>query len=93
MALFITHAAPEGQEGVGEWLEKCREAAAGTRLAGLFDCQGELAEGIAGLLLKSDDETMRSFGERRPETVGQPDESRLEKARAFAREILRAAGE
>ena len=93
VALFITHAAPEDQEGVGEWLDKCRDAASGTDLAGMFDCQGELAEGIAGLLLKSDDEMMRSFGERRPETMGQPDESRLEKARAFAQEILQTAGE
>ncbi len=92
VALFITHAAPEDQEGVGEWLDKCREAASGAALAGLFDCQGELAEGIAGLLLKSDDEMMRSFGERRPETMGQPDESRLEKARAFAREMAEKAG-
>lgn len=92
VALFITHAAPEDQEGVDVWLAKCRDAAAGADLVGMFDCQGELAQGIADALLKSDSEMMRSFGERRPETMGQPDESRLEKARAFAREMAEKAG-
>jgi flavodoxin len=88
VALFITHAAPEDQEGVGEWLDKCREAAASAELVGFFDCQGELSEAIANALLKSDDATMRSFGERRPETMGQPDETRLQRARDFARETM-----
>jgi flavodoxin len=88
VALFITHAAPEDQEGVGEWLEKCRDAAADTQLIGLFDCMGELSEQIAEYLLKSDDPMMRSFGERRGETLGQPDAARLQKARDFAKEMV-----
>ena len=88
IALFITHAAPEDQEDVAEWLDKCRGAAEGAELMGVFDCQGELSEEIAAFLLKSDDARMRSFGERRGETLGQPDESRLERARSFAREII-----
>lgn len=88
VALFVTHAAPEGQEGIGEWLERCREAAASAELVGFFDCQGELSEAIAEALMKSDDPMMRGFGERRPETIGQPDEARLRRARDFAREVI-----
>jgi flavodoxin len=88
IALFITHAAPEDQEGVDAWLDKCREAAASADLVGFFDCQGELAEAIANVLLKSDDPMMRSFGERRPETLGQPDAACLQRAGEFARETM-----
>ncbi|MDI6831662.1 MAG: flavodoxin family protein [Actinomycetota bacterium] len=88
VALFVTHAAPEDQEGIEAWLEKCREAAALSDLMGFFDCQGELSQAIADALLKSDDPRMRSFGERRGETVGQPDETRLQRARDFAREVM-----
>ncbi len=92
IALFITHAAPEDQEGIDEWLGKCREAAAAADLVGMFDCMGELSEQIAEFLMKNDDPMMRSFGERRPETLGQPDETRLQRARDFAREIMNQAG-
>ena len=88
VALFITHAAREDQEGVGEWLDRCKAAAASAELVGFFDCQGELSEAIADFLMKNEDTTMRSFGERRPETIGQPDESRLQRARDFAREVV-----
>ena len=87
VALFITHAAPEDQEGVEAWLDKCREAASSAELVGFFHCQGELSEAIANVLLKSDNPMMRSFGERRSETIGQPDETRLQRARDFAREV------
>jgi flavodoxin len=92
IALFVTHAAPEGEAGLEEWLARCREAAAGAELLGMFDCMGELSEQIAEFLLKSDDAMMRSFGERRPETLGQPDETRLQRARDFARPVMSAAG-
>jgi flavodoxin len=88
IALFVTHAAPEDQEGVDAWLDKCREAAAPADLVGFFDCQGELAEAIADVLSKSDDPMMRSFGERRPETLGQPDAVCLQRAGEFARETM-----
>ena len=88
IALFITHAAPEGQEGIGEWLDRCREAASQSELVGMFDCMGELSKEIADYLLKSEDPMMRSFGERRGETLGQPDSTRLQKARDFDKEMI-----
>jgi flavodoxin len=88
VALFVTHASPEDSEPLQGWLAACKEAAADTDLVGVFHCQGELAESIADLLAKSDDPQIRAFADGRSETLGQPDETRLERARAFAREIL-----
>jgi flavodoxin len=88
VALFVTHAAPEDAEDVPGVLDVCREAAANAELVGFFDCQGELDQKIAELLLKSDSPKHQEFGRRAPETKGQPDETRLDKARAFAREVM-----
>lgn len=91
IALFITHAAPEGTEEVKAWLNTSREAASKAEIVDMFDCQGELAQPVIDMLLKSDDPNMRAFGELGPTTKGQPDETRLERARAFARETMEKA--
>lgn len=88
LAVFVTHAAPEGHEEVCQYLEKCRVFLAETDLVGLFDCQGELAQAVIDILAKSDNPRYREFAEYGPLTKGQPDESRLEKARAFARQVM-----
>lgn len=88
LALFVTHAVPEGYEELPGWLDKCEAAAAAGRLVGMFDCQGELSEPIAEMLKQSGDPKMVGFGNMRPSTMGQPDETRLERARAFARDIM-----
>ena len=89
IALFITHAAPEESEELKAWLKTSQEAAPKADIVNMFDCQGELAQPVIDMLLASDDPNMRSFGELGPMTKGQPDESRLERARAFARETIK----
>jgi len=91
VALFITHAVPEGFEALDDWISSCKAAANGANIVGVFNCQGELAQPVIDTLLKSDDPQMRAFGEMGPMTKGQPDSSRIEKARAFAKEIMSAA--
>ncbi len=88
IALFITHAAPEESEEVKGWLKTSREAASKADIVSMFDCQGELAQPVIDMLLGSDDPNMRAFGELGPSTKGQPDETRLEAARTFARETM-----
>ena len=88
IALFITHAAPEESEEVKGWLETSREAASEADIVTMFDCQGELAQPVIDMLLSSDDPNMRAFGELGPATKGQPDETRLERAKVFARETM-----
>ena len=88
IVLFVTHGAPEEYEGVQPWLAKCREAAAGANVIDMFNCQGELAQNVIDELLKSDNPQYRAYGEAGPSTRGQPDATRVERARIFAREIM-----
>jgi len=87
IALFITHAVHEDSEALQEWLGACRAAAAGANLVGMFDCQGELAESVAEALKSLGDPQLAAWADERSQTIGQPDEQRLERARAFAREM------
>ena len=88
IVLFVTHGAPEDSGELPPWLAKCKEAAAGADVIGMFNCQGELAQYVIDELLKSDDPKVRSWGEAGPSTSRQPDAARVEKARVFAREIM-----
>jgi flavodoxin len=88
VALFITHASPEESEYLSEWLGSCKEAATGANLVGLFNCQGELAQDIADMLLASDNPTMVAWAKGRDSTIGQPDAERLDRARAYARDVI-----
>lgn len=90
IALFITHAAPEGDDRIKEWLESCKGAAAGAKLVAVFDCQGELSEQIADFMLKSGDEQLAAWAKERSTTMGQPDATRLKRAAAWAKEVLKS---
>ena len=87
VALFTTHASPEDSEDLPPWLEACKKAAAGAEIVGFFNCQGELAPDIMEMLKSSDDPKLKSFGELGPTTKGQPDASRIERAREFAKRM------
>jgi flavodoxin len=91
VALFVTHAAPEDAEDVPGLLDACRKAAANAELVGFFDCQGALDDNVRDFLLKSDSPKHQEFGKMAYLTKGQPDEGRLEKAKAFAREVMEKA--
>jgi len=93
IALFVTHACPE--EAVGQlqpWLDTCKKEAAATNLAGFFNCQGEMHKDLAEYMMKMDDPRMVRWGSHRHMTLGQPDETRLERARSFAREVMSELG-
>ncbi|MHA1730025.1 MAG: flavodoxin family protein [Promethearchaeota archaeon] len=89
IALFCTHAMPPEMHMLGGVLDNVKKAAAESELLGLFNCQGELSEQIANVLIKSGNPQMEKFGEMRSQTVGHPDESEIANAKAFANEILR----
>lgn len=88
IALFVTHASPEDAEPLQGWLDTCKEAAVGANLVGFFDCQGEMSKEIADLMANMDDPQLAAWGKGRDVTLGQPDATRLERARAFAREVM-----
>jgi flavodoxin len=87
IAFFMTHAVPEGFEAIQSWTGSCKDIAASGNHLGTFECQGELAQPVIDMLMKADDPKMKAFGEMGPSTKGQPDESRVQKAREFAKEI------
>ncbi|AKB73711.1 Flavodoxin [Methanosarcina lacustris Z-7289] len=87
IAFFMTHATPEGAEPIQSWTGSTKDIAASGNYLGTFECQGELAQPIIDMLMKSDDPNMKAFGEMGPSTKGQPDASRVQKAKEFAKGI------
>jgi flavodoxin len=92
IGLFCTHGAPEFAPGVPIWTETLKDAAleAGAEIVNFFNCQGELSQKVLDMMLNDDDPYVRqlaSFG--RDGTIGQPDVTRIEKAREFARETMK----
>lgn len=89
IALFATHSAPKDSPFVPEWLENCKAAAEGTQLIGLFDCQGQISLEQVDVLLQSPDpkalEIVRNVVHA---SIGKPDAGQLDRARAFAKEII-----
>jgi hypothetical protein len=92
VALFITHAAPEGGAELQGWLDKFRQAASGAEVVDLFDCQGQLAKGIKLFMSIMPNAKYRAWA-RMDNSQGQPDETRLERARAFAKDVMRKVHE
>lgn len=87
VALFVTHGAPEDFAELPEWMAGFKQAAAGANVVGFFDCQGEIAKSVKFIMRISSDKKVRSWA-KMDNSKGQPDQARLERARAFARETL-----
>lgn len=87
VALFVTHAAPEDEEQLPQWLEGFRTAAARANIVGMFDCQGQLSKGMKRIMSLLPMRGLRQMA-KRDNSQGQPDATRLARARAFARETL-----
>jgi flavodoxin len=88
VALFITHASPEGNYGETQgWLAKFRQAAAGANVVDLFDCQGQLAWPIKFFMSIYPNAKYRMWA-RMDNSKGQPDQTRLDRARAFSRSVM-----
>ncbi len=88
VVLFITHAAPEDNPDLPPMLEKFREAAAGANIIDMFDCQGELARAVKIFMSVMPDAKLRRWA-KQDNSKGQPDNTRLERARAFSRAVMK----
>lgn len=88
IALFITHAVAETYSQLKDALVKYEKVAAGANIVGIFNCQGELSKTLADILLHSADTNLQTFGKMRDSNIGQPDASRIKKAKVFAGEIF-----
>ncbi len=90
IALFVTHSAPEDMPVVATWIEGCKAAASKANLKGVFNCQGELGEQIANYMLQSSNPQLAAWAKQRPATIGQPDASRLNKAKVWGQQIVKS---
>lgn len=92
IALFITHGSPEYSDFLLPWLEESKKCLDDTtELLGLFNCQGDVAQSVIDSMSKSDNPILRYFAQESSKVSGQPDETRVKKAKDFANEILNKA--
>jgi len=91
VALFVTHAAPEDEPEVPQLMAKFKQAAAGAELVGCFDCQGQMAKGVKFIMRIAPSKKLRADA-KRDNSFGQPDKTRLDNARSFARETMSRLG-
>ena len=87
IVLFITHAAPEDSPDLPPMLDKFRQAACGANIVGMLNCQGELAKSIKLIMSIMPNAQLRLWA-KQDNSKGQPDESRLERARAFSKNVM-----
>jgi flavodoxin len=88
LALFITHAAPEGGAVVDDWVQKFADAAKEANICGLFDCQGELSQQVKNVMLNHCSVEIRRWA-KADNSKGKPDEIQLERARVFAADTIK----
>ena len=87
IVLFITHAAPEDSPDLPPMLAKFWEAASGANIIDMFDCQGELAKTVKLIMSILPDAQLRLWA-KTDNSKGQPDKARLDRARAFSRNVM-----
>jgi flavodoxin len=87
VVLFITHASPEDGPDLPPWLEKFKQAAGRANLVGFFHCQGELAKSTKRIMSIMPNAKFRMWA-KMDNSQGQPDQARLDRARAFARDVM-----
>jgi flavodoxin len=85
--LFITHAAPEGAPDLQPMLDKFRTAASGANIIDMFDCQGELSKSVKRIMSVMPMANLRRWA-KEDNSAGQPDETRINNARIFTREVM-----
>jgi len=88
VALFITHAAQEDSLDLPPMLAKFEEAARGANVVAMFDCQGELARAVKLIMSLMPNVKYRRWA-KLDNSQGQPDQTRIERARVFSRDVMR----
>lgn len=94
VALLVTHGMPSGMDPFAKVLPRCREAAGGSDLAGMYDCQGQMASWMPKVLRLHPYSYVREWARMggKQHGAGHPDRGDLEGAKVFAGEMEKAAG-
>jgi hypothetical protein len=87
VVLFVTHAAPEDSPDLPPMLDKFRQAARDANIVDMFDCQGELDKITKRIMSIFPDARLRRRA-KEDNSQGQPDNTRLDRARAFSRNVM-----
>ncbi len=87
VVLFITHAAPEDSPDLPPMLDKFKQAARRANIVDMFDCQGQLDKTTKRIMSILPDAKLRQWA-KQDNSEGQPDKTRLERARAFSRKVM-----
>ena len=88
VALFVTHGSREGSiPELQQWLARLKEAASAADIVDMFDCQGQLAKAIKFIMSISPNAKYRMWA-KMDNSQGQPDETRIERARVFSRNVM-----
>ena len=85
IALFFTHAAIDGAPPVEGWIQKFRDASTGANIVSTFECQGQASGLVKTIMLLNLNPKVRESARA---SKGQPDATRLERARTFANETI-----
>jgi flavodoxin len=88
VVLFITHASPEDSLDLPPMLDKFGQAARGANIVDIFDCQGELAKTVKRFMSIYPNAKFRLWA-RQDNSKGQPDKARLDRARAFSKNVMK----
>lgn len=92
LACFITHAAPAyPDQKMDKFIEPVRTACDRNSMefTGSFDCQGFLTEALHEMIKTRQGLTDEQWAENVRQMRGHPDDSDMNEARMFAREVLR----
>ena len=87
VVLFITHAAQEDNPELQPMLAKFILAARGATVIDMFDCQGQLSKSVKMIMSVMPNAKYRRWA-KQDNSQGQPDQARIDHARAFARELM-----
>jgi hypothetical protein len=90
IACFITHAMPKDAALFDKQINNCKSLFTENELIDIFSCKGELSEKTALQMIHSENESMRSFGRMRNNTLNHPDEDDLDSAKQFAKMVIQS---
>lgn len=89
VALFVTHGSREGDvPELQHWLAEFKMAASQANVLGVFNCQGQLAKSVKFIMSIYPNAKYRLWA-KMDTSQGQPDQTRIDRARVFSRNMMR----
>lgn len=89
VAMLVTHGMPASNDAFGKVIPRCRAAATGSDLEGIYECQGQMVSWLPKVLRLHPYSYVRAWARMGGDQhgVGHPDHGDLDGARVFAGEM------